>query len=294
MPQGSVMSVRMIHGLSEVASGFDAFILDLWGVVHDGVEAYPGARDTLAAIRAAGKKTLLLSNAPRRADALVEQLGRMGIGRDMYDQVLSSGEAVHMELARRSDPFYAGLGRQLYHMGPERDENVFEGLDLVAVDMAHADFILNTGPWDFNETVEDYLPKMEQALARNLPMICANPDHVVMRQGRPIVCAGALAARYAEMGGIVSTRGKPDPAIYDVALGMLGVERNRVLAIGDALHTDIKGANGADIRSVFVTQGIHAAELGIRPGAEPAPDMLRTVVTRHGERPMAAIATLRW
>lgn len=288
------MPVRMIHGLSEVASGFDGFILDLWGVVHDGVEAYAGARDTLAAIRAAGKKTLLLSNAPRRADALVEQLGRMGIGRDMYDHVLSSGEAVYMELQRRTDPFYAKLGHQLYHMGPERDANVFAGLDLAEVDIAHADFILNTGPWDFNETVEDYVPKMQAALARNLPMICANPDHVVIRQGQAVVCAGALAARYAEMGGVVSTRGKPDPAIYDNALEMLGLDRNRVLAVGDALHTDIKGANGAGLRSVFVTQGIHAAELGIRPGDEPDADTLRRVVTRHGERPMAAIATFRW
>lgn len=288
------MPVRQIKGLSEVASGFDGFILDLWGVIHDGVEAYAGARDTLAAIRAAGKRTLLLSNAPRRADALVEQLARMGIGRDMYDEVLSSGEAVYMELARRTDPFYASLGRQLYHMGPERDENVFAGLDLVAVDIEHADFILNTGPWDFNETVEDYVPKMRAALARGLPMICANPDHVVIRQGKPVVCAGALAARYAEMGGVVSMRGKPDPAIYDNALELLGLERNRVLCVGDALHTDVKGANGAGLRAVFVTQGIHAAELGIRPGEEAGSDTLRRVLTRHGERPMAAIATFRW
>lgn len=288
------MAIRMIHGLSEVAAGFDGFILDLWGVIHDGVEAYAGARDTLAAMRAAGKKTLLLSNAPRRADALVEQLARMGIGRDMYDHVLSSGEAVHMELARRTDPFYAALGRQIYHMGPERDENVFAGLDLVPVDIDHAEFILNTGPWDLNETVEDYVPKMKAGLARKLPMICANPDHVVIRQGKPIVCAGALAARYAEMGGVVSMRGKPDPAIYANALEMLGLERNRVLCVGDALHTDVKGANGAGLRAVFVTQGIHAAELGIRPSETPDPGVLRQVVTRHGERPMAAIATFRW
>ena len=288
------MTIRIIKGLSEVADGFDGFILDLWGVIHDGVEAYAGARDTLAALRAAGKKTLLLSNAPRRADALVEQLARMGIGRELYDHVLSSGEAVHMELARRTDPFYAALGRQLYHMGPERDENVFAGLDLVPVDIEHADFILNTGPWDLDETVEDYLPKMEQALARKLPMICANPDHVVMRQGKPVVCAGALAQRYARMGGVVSMRGKPDPAIYDNALELLGLARGRVVAVGDALHTDVKGANGAGLRAVFVTQGIHAAELGIRPGDEPDADTLRQVVTRHGERPMAAIATFRW
>lgn len=286
--------VPLIHGLSQLAADYDAFILDLWGVVHDGVEAYPGAAEAFAAIRAAGKKTLLLSNAPRRADALVEQLARLGVARGQYDHVLSSGEAVHLELARRTDPFYAALGRNLYHMGPERDENVFEGLDLVPVDMAHADFILNTGPWDFNETVEDYVPRLRQALARNLPMVCANPDLVVIRQGRPVVCAGALAVRYAEMGGVVSTRGKPDPAIYDVALEMLGVPRGRVLAVGDALHTDIKGANASGIASVFVTQGIHAEELGIRPGAEPEPARLAEVVARHGERPNAALATFRW
>lgn len=290
------MTVPLIRGLAQVAGDFDAFILDLWGVVHDGVEAYAGAAETFAAIRAAGKKTLLLSNAPRRADALVEQLGRLGVARELYDHVLSSGEAVHLELARRTDPFYAALGRQLYHMGPERDENVFEGLDLVPVDLDHADFVLNTGPWDFNETVEDYVPRLRQALARRLPMVCANPDKVVIRQGRPVVCAGALAARYEEMGGVVSTLGKPDPAIYDVAVEMLGVPRGRVLAVGDALHTDIKGANASGIASVFVTQGIHAEELGVRPGsgADPDPARLAELVARHGERPMAAMATFRW
>lgn len=288
------MSVRIIAGLSEVAEGFDALILDLWGVVHDGVEAYPGVAETMTALRAAGKKTLLLSNAPRRAQPLVDQLARMGVGRDLYDHVLSSGEAVHRELERRTDPFYAALGRNLYHLGPERDVNVFEGLDYAAVDIGHADFILNTGPWDLDETVEDYVPVMRQGLARALPMVCANPDHVVIRQGKPVVCAGALAEWYARHGGRVSTLGKPDPAIYRVALDVLGSEPGRVLAVGDALHTDVKGANGAGLRAVFVTQGIHAAELGIRPGEEADPDVLRNVVARHGERPMAAIATFRW
>lgn len=288
------MAIRIIHGLSEVAAGFDGFILDLWGVIHDGVEAYPGARDTLAALKAAGKKTLLLSNAPRRADALVEQMGRLGIERGLYDLVLSSGEAVHLELARRTDPFYAGLGRHLYHLGPGRDENVFAGLDLVPVDLEHADFILNTGPVDFSDSLEDYLPVLARGVERGLPMVCANPDLVVIRQGVPVVCAGALAARYGEMGGSVSMRGKPDRAIYELALDMLGMDSHQVLAVGDALHTDIKGANGADLRAVFVTQGIHAEELGIRPGDEPDSDSLRRVVTRHGQQPLAAIATFRW
>ena len=261
------MTLPIIPGLSAIADQADAFILDLWGVIHDGVEAYEGARDTLVALRQAGKQTLLLSNAPRRADALVEQLARMGIGRELYDHVLSSGEAVHMELARRTDPFYASLGRQIYHMGPERDENVFAGLDLVAVDIEHADFILNTGPWDLTETVEDYVPKMRAGLARNLPMICANPDHVVIRQGQPVVCAGALAARYAEMGGVVSMRGKPDPAIYRLLCDRHAVAPEHAAFIDDSLH-NVDGARAIGMHAIHFHSAeqtrLDLAALGIR------------------------------
>lgn len=288
------MSVRIIQGLSEIAEGFDGFILDLWGVIHDGVEAYPGAAETLAALRDAGKRTLLLSNAPRRADALVTQLARMGIGREMYDEVLSSGEAVHRELERRTDPFYATLGPALYHMGPERDVNVFEGLPYTPVDIEHAEWILNTGPWELDETVEDYIPVMTQGLARRLPMVCANPDHAVIRQGQKVVCAGALASWYAANGGRVSTLGKPDPAIYDVAAGILRAPRARILAVGDALHTDVKGANDAGMQAVFVTQGIHAGDLGILPGGTPRREALEHLYEAHGQSPLAAMATFKW
>jgi HAD superfamily hydrolase (TIGR01459 family) len=286
------MTTPWIAGLSAVADRYDGFVLDLWGVIHDGVEAYPGVGDTLAALRRAGKRSILLSNAPRRAAALEAQMTRMGLPRELYDEVLSSGEAVHLELARRGDPFYAALGRRLYHLGPERDRNVFEGLDYASVALDAADFVLNTGPWELTETVEDYLPVLEQALARRLPMICANPDHVVIRQGARITCAGAIAARYAAMGGVVSQRGKPDPAIYAVALAMLGCAR--VCAIGDALHTDVKGANAAGIDSVLVTGGIHAEELGIAWGETPDPARLEQVIADHGETPTAAMATFAW
>ncbi|MBI5165234.1 MAG: TIGR01459 family HAD-type hydrolase [Magnetospirillum sp.] len=285
---------RWIEGLSVLSDGFDGFILDLWGVIHDGVEAYPNAGATLAALKAAGKRTLLLSNAPRRGPALVEQMARMGLGRELYDLVLSSGEAVHGELARRSDPFYAGLGRRLHHLGPERDTNVFEGLDYEVAAIDEADFILNTGPVSFADSVDDYLPVLSRGIARALPMICANPDHVVIRQGQTVVCAGALAARYAEMGGVVNQRGKPDPAIYRTALDMLGVAPARVACVGDALHTDVKGANGVGLAAVFVTQGIHAAALGIAPGATPEPARLDALIAAHGERPLAAMATFAW
>ncbi|CAA7619392.1 TIGR01459 family HAD-type hydrolase [Magnetospirillum sp. UT-4] len=288
------MRVPLIPGLAALAEQADGYLLDLWGVIHDGVVAYAGAGETLRAIRAAGKRTLLLSNAPRRGATLVEQLSRLGLPRHLYDEVLSSGDAVHLELERRSDPFFADLGRRLYHMGPERDTSVFDGLDYRSVGIDEADFIVNTGPVDLEETIAEYQPVLDRAIARRLPMVCANPDHVVMRQGRAIMCAGAIASHYQAMGGRVAMRGKPDPAIYTVALERLGCAADRVLAVGDALHTDVKGANAAGLRAVFVTQGIHAAELGIEPGAEPEPARLAEVVAAHGEIPLAAMATFRW
>ncbi len=284
-----------LGGLADIADRYDGFVLDLWGVVHDGVEAYPGVSDTLAALRAAGKRTIMLSNAPRRSVALIEQLTRMGVSRDLYDEVMSSGEAVHLELARRQDPFFAGLGGNLYHLGPDRDRNVYEDLPYRPVGMDLADFVLNTGPVELTGTVADCVALLENAIARRLPMICANPDHVVIRQGRRVVCAGAIAAAYSDMGGLVVERGKPDPAIYDLALERLGIaDRGRICAVGDALHTDIRGARVAGIASVLVTGGIHADELGTRRGEVPDPVRLAELIRHHGESPAAAMATFVW
>ncbi|CAA7619243.1 Predicted sugar phosphatase of the HAD superfamily [Candidatus Terasakiella magnetica] len=287
--------IRQISGLAEVAERYDGFVLDLWGVIHDGVEAYPGVAEVLTALRQAGKRTIMLSNAPRRATALVEQLTRLGVARTLYDEVMSSGEAVHMELERRSDPVFAALGANLYHLGPERDRNVYDGLDYRATDLERADFILNTGPVEVTESVADYQAVLDRAHQRRLPMICANPDHVVIRQGKRITCAGAIAARYSDMGGLVVERGKPDPAIYALALERLGVpERARVCAVGDALHTDIRGGRMAGIDAIFVTGGIHAEELGITWGGIPDPVRLAELVRHHGEAPLAAMPKFAW
>lgn len=287
--------IPQIGGLSAIAGRYDGFILDLWGVIHDGVAAYPGVAGTLGELRRAGKRTIMLSNAPRRAGALVEQLTRLGIGRDLYDEVLSSGEAVHLELERRTDPVFAALGPNLYHLGPERDRNVYESLPYRSVDLESADFVLDTGPVELNETVADYQAILDRALARRLPMVCANPDHVVIRQGKRITCAGAIADRYADMGGQVVQRGKPDPAIYAVALETLGIaDRSRVCAVGDALHTDIRGARAGGVDAVLVTGGIHADELGIAWGETADPARLAELARHHGETPVAAIPRFIW
>lgn len=289
------MSTEILTGFAALADRYDGFILDLWGVIHDGTKPYPGAVETLARLKEAGKPTVLLSNAPRRGAALIEQMASIGIERQLYGDVMSSGEAVHLELQARTDPFFAKLGSRLYHLGPDRDRNVFEGLAYEAVPLEQADFLINTGPVSFDDSVADYEDILSQGAKRGLPMICANPDITVIRLGVPVVCAGALAERYRELGGIVAQRGKPDPAIYPACLKALGLRPDqKALAVGDGLHTDIAGANAAGIDCVLVAGGIHRAELGIDWGAVPTPEAVSELLTAHAARPTAVIPTFRW
>jgi len=288
------MTIQPIAGLSAVTDRFDGFILDLWGVVHDGVRPYPGVIDTLQSLRAAGKKTLLLSNAPRRAHALVEAMTKMGIGRDLYGEVLSSGEATRDALIARDDPFFARLGTNVYHLGPDRDRSVFEGTNLTIVpEVASADFILNTGPGELHETVETYQPVLDAALPRDLPMVCANPDLVVIREGHRVVCAGAIAVRYQDMGGKVAYRGKPDRAVYDAAVTKLG-RSLRIAVVGDALETDVKGAAAAKLAAVWCTGGIHAAALGVSYGVAADPAKAASLAASEGYAPDFIIPGFVW
>lgn len=282
-------------GIGGLLDGFDGLILDLWGVIHDGHTAYPEAAATLAAIRESGRRAVMLSNAPRRAGELVRQLADLGIPEDLYHGVLSSGEAVHRELVARTDPDFAALGRRLYHLGPERDRNLFEDLaGYEETPLEEADFVLNTGPWSFDDTVADYEDRLQAGAARRLPMVCANPDQVVIRAGRPVVCAGALARRYQELGGAVTFRGKPDPAIYRQCLDLLDLPGERVVVVGDAFETDIKGARAAGLAAIWCTGGIHAAELGVSHGTAPDPGRAQGLAERFGLWPLAAIPAFRW
>ncbi len=289
------MSLCAISGLREVQNDFDAFILDLWGLVHDGEKPYPPSADTLRALKESGKKTLLLSNAPRRAHALIEAMTKMGIGRDLYGEVLSSGEATRAALIAKDDPFFAGLGQTVYHLGPERDRSVFEDTGLTVVPaLADAAFILNTGPSNLDDTVEDYLPVLEESATRALPMVCANPDFVVIRGGRAIVCAGAIAARYKSLGGQVALRGKPDPKIYRLAIERLGVDPRRVAVIGDALETDVKGARASGLASIWCTGGIHAEALGVVYGRAADPAQAEALAAKEGQMPTYMIPGFYW
>jgi HAD superfamily hydrolase (TIGR01459 family) len=283
-----------IAGLREVEADYDGFILDLWGLVHDGHTLYPPSRETFAALKAAGKATLLLSNAPRRGYALVEAMTKMGLDRSLYGQVLSSGEAVHEALIVRDDPFFARLGKRAYHMGPARDLSVFDDTGVTLVPLEEAEFIVCTGLRELHETVDDYADELAAGAARRLPMVCANPDLVVLREGNRVVCAGALALRYEELGGRVALRGKPDPAVYRLAVTMLGLPADRIAVVGDALETDVKGAAAAGLAAIWCTGGIHADTLGASYGKPADPAKAATLARAFGHMPSAIIPGFFW
>jgi HAD superfamily hydrolase (TIGR01459 family) len=291
-----IMPVQIFRNIREVAARYDGIVLDLWGVVHDGRDPYPGAVDCLTNLRRAGKRVILLSNAPRRSITVTEQMLTMHIGRDLYDDALSSGELAYRAIVGRTDPFHAALGRRCLHIGPERDRSLLADMGLERVDtVAEADFILNTGPWEDDETVADYEERLVASAARRLPMVCANPDIEVIRAGKRIICAGALAKRYEQLGAPVAYHGKPYPEAYRGAMEMMGIpDRSRVVAIGDSLLTDIKGGVGAGLDAILVTSGIHGTELGVKFGEHASPDAVERAGRREGAVPFGVVPALQW
>ncbi|MBV8335717.1 MAG: TIGR01459 family HAD-type hydrolase [Alphaproteobacteria bacterium] len=290
------MHLRLIRGISALAPSYDAFILDLWGVIHDGVAPLPGVLGCLRELIARGKRILLLSNAPRRADDVIERIARIGVASGLYHHVMSSGEEAWQHLFRRDDAFYAALGRRCLHIGSERDTGIREGLGLEFVNrVEQAEFILNTGPAEWDDTIEDYAPQLRRALARSLPMVCANPDLVVSHGGRLAICAGALAEWYEEQGGRVRWHGKPYRSIYDTCLDLLGIhDRSRILAVGDSIRTDIAGACGAGLDSVLITGGIHAEEFGVIGGKLPDLRRIETALCQVFPRPVVVAPNFSW
>lgn len=288
--------IPLHDSLSVLSENYDGYIVDLWGVMHDGVQAFPEAVDCVERLKAAGKKIAILSNAPRRAEVVIARNRDLGIAPDLADFVMSSGEEAWQHLNARPDDWYRALGRRCYHLGPDRDHGMREGLDYDFVsDLAQSDFILNTGTLAFDDKVEDYAELLEQGLALKLPMVCANPDLVVIRGGVMEYCAGSIAARYAEMGGDLRSHGKPDTGVYERCFAALGLDdRRRIAAIGDSLRTDIAGAAAVGIGSVFVADGIHRAELDVDSTGMPKPDALEALVGSASARPTAVLPRLRW
>jgi HAD superfamily hydrolase (TIGR01459 family) len=289
------LRIPLHSGVSEFADRCDALILDLWGVIHDGLAPYPGVSDCLDRLRDRGIRVLMLSNAPRPSSVVIERLDGMGIGPDRYERIITSGDVTRDALAHRDDPWHAALGKRYLHLGPERDTGLIAGLDFAPAGTPDdADFILNTGLRDDEtEGLEDYREILVTARSRSLPMVCANPDLTVMRGPRTVLCAGALAAAYEEIGGDVRYHGKPYTSVYDYCFSVLeGVPRGRVMMVGDSLRTDIAGANAAGIEGIFVNGGLHSIE-GSGSGESPMA-LLERMADESGHRPSGALALFAW
>ena len=285
-----------LSGFAPLADRYGGFILDLWGVIHDGVNAFPHSVETLKRLKRAGKRTLLLSNVPRPNAVVQTMMQRMGIDDSLYTGILTSGEAVRQALRTPPDLWWAELGSRVFHLGPARDRPVLEGLPLVLADTPEtADFVLNTGPDDHrNPTDITEFEMVLQGCARHrLKMICGNPDLEVIRGSVRVLCAGALAVRYQALGGDVRSLGKPDPAIYQPVLEQLGLPPAEVLAVGDSLHTDIAGASGVNLAACWVLGGIHGAELSDGMGGF---DISRAEAAANvaGLAPVATVPRLVW
>lgn len=288
--------ILLRDGLSAIADRYDGFIVDLWGVLHDGVTAFPAALDCLLRLKQQGKRAVVLSNAPRRAAAVVVRNGELGIEARHVDGTMSSGEETWRYLKNRPDAWYQSLGPRCYQVGPARDRGMRDGLEYDFVEQVEAaDFLLTTGADRPEDTVETFDPVLDAALARALPMICANPDLEVIRGGNREICAGAIAAHYESKGGVVRYHGKPHADIYDATFDLLGLQdRQRIAAIGDSLRTDVAGAQAVGIDAIFVTGGIHAEALCVSEGEMPDTARLEALYQEAGWRPTAALPALRW
>src|SRR5262245_9969089 len=283
---------RIVDHFSTLAPSYDLVLCDVWGVVHNGIAAHAEAGEALARFRERGGAVVLVSNSPRPGAPVVRQLDRFGVIRAAYDAVVTSGDVTRGVLAERP-------GANVFHVGPERDLPIFEGLDIHFTALEAADCVVCSGLFDDEvETAEDYRDLLGKIRARGLLMVCANPDVVVERGDRLVYCAGAIADLYAALGGKVIYAGKPYRPIYDLALDQgaairgAPVDLDRVLAIGDSVRTDFIGASRLGIDCLFVTASIHAEELGGRD--QPDMTALGEIFAAAGALPEAVTRRLAW
>jgi HAD superfamily hydrolase (TIGR01459 family) len=276
----------LLSHFSEIAANYDVLLCDVWGVVHNGVVAFPQACDALMRARRGGATVIFITNAPRPSDVVARQLAALHVPRETYDAIVSSGDVTRAVIAQRA-------GQTVFHLGPERDVEIFTGLNVQFAPLERADYVVCSGlDDDERDTPEDYRERLEGMLARKVFMVCGNPDVVVDRGDKRIYCAGALADLYVSMGGDVLYAGKPYRPIYEMALAKADrkAELGRVLAIGDSVRTDLTGARDFGADFLFVTSGIHAQELDA--GGDALAGALYSVL--GGERPKAAMRKLVW
>lgn len=279
-------------GLSEIADRYDVLLCDVWGVVHNGRESFRGACEAMVRFQQERGPVVLISNAPRPNGPILDQLDGLGVPREAWSRVVTSGDATRELLAQRAPG-------PVYKIGPERDWPLYQDIPLEEAALDAAAFICCTGPFDDeHDEPEDYRQDFVGAVARGLEFICANPDIVVQRGDTLIYCAGALAQLYQSLGGKVLMAGKPYPAIYELALAEAAgrlkkpLDRARVLCVGDGLPTDIRGANAQDLDVLFIANGIHGAEAVGPDGLKP--EVVADLFRQEGLHARWAMTELVW
>jgi HAD superfamily hydrolase (TIGR01459 family) len=286
MPDSTSGPTRLA-GLAAISDRFDAAILDQWGVLHDGAKAPPGAVEAVAAMVAAGKRLVVLSNSARFGSDSRDKLIALGYPPESFQGVVTSGENTYDLLRNRNDPLFAGLGRSVLLIA--REPTLIEGLDYKVADAETADFVLlgsSTAPE--KSLAKDFASMLDRAAARGLPLICANPDRAGLAATGLIEGPGFLAAYYEKIGGSVRYLGKPYPEVYNRASALLdGVPAGRIIAIGDSLEHDIAGGRRFGCLTAFVEAGIHAADLA-------KPDGLSRLCAHFGATPDFIIPKLLW
>jgi HAD superfamily hydrolase (TIGR01459 family) len=282
-----------IDHFEPLARDYDALFCDVWGVVHNGVAAFPAACDALMRFRRQGGAAILITNAPRAGASVERILDRFGVPREAYDAITSSGDVTRGIVESR-------IKQSVFHLGPERDHSIFTGLDVTFAPLERADYVVCSGLFDDTaETPDSYRDMLATMRQRSLFMVCANPDVVVERGDTLVYCAGAIADAYAALGGEVLYCGKPYAPIYEAALATAAAarggqepERRRVLAIGDSVRTDLTGAAAFGLDCLFVTSGIHAEQYGSRE--TPDTDALNGMFAAAGVAPRAMMRALAW
>ncbi len=282
----------IIDGLASIADRYDLVFTDVWGVLHNGMRAHPLACEALVNIRKRGVPVILITNAPRQAPVIVGQLDRLGVPRAAYDAVVTSGDVSR-------DYMRARPGEPVHHVGPQRDLVVFEGIDTRLGPIEDASHVVCTGLIDDRtETPDDYQERLARMKARDLFFLCGNPDKVVEVGHDLIFCAGALGDRYQSLGGEVLYAGKPYEPAYDACWGyaerILGrrPDPSRVLAIGDAMRTDVAGAIRMGLDCLFLAEGIHAEILLGPDGIKP--EGLAALIAETGQHPRHVMRKLAW
>ena len=245
-------NVIKLDTLEDIEDKYNIFFIDLWGVIHNGLELFENVKTVLKRLKKKNKVVIFITNAPRRSYVIAHQLNNFGLSKIFYDEIVSSGEITWLSLKKNYER------KKCFMIGPPRDFHLVEGLDIEVVEdhSKGVDIIINTGPWGDNDILENYTELLDSLIKFNSLMICSNPDKTVIRGKNFMICAGLLAEYYEKIGGKVIYYGKPHNNIYEFCFKFTKGE-NKILVIGDSLDNDIKGANIQKLDSLLITEGIH-------------------------------------